>query len=465
MPNVDFMQNRLRHSTTLWVIIALFFLLSACNSPANDEPQDASAAGGPTQTTIATAAATKSPVTLPTDTEPAGSGDTSPTTIPYPAPTDDSLDLMTPSPASYPAPEAITPIPTTTGAVTISENVYFPITGAASEPNEQIDPIKATPTPQPALDFAALRTELQANGQDLGFAKIGFHTTILDDRDLLDNWMQSLDQAGVPFFLKTVDNAEPLFRAQELMKASGVPHTLVFRSSGSVPHYELPAVQAAQVHWAEHRDQFPPELDPSLVWIETLNEPDRTKAEWFGQFAQEVARLAMADGFRWAAFSWASGEPEPEQWQTPSMLAFLRLAGENPDHLAIALHEYSYLEDDIAHEYPYKVGRFQELLRIADAHGFSRPTVLITEWGWQYNDIPPKDQALREIAWAANLYAPYPEVKGAAIWNLGSGCCYGDISEQVQQIIDPITKFSLNNYFAIPQPPAQQPINPEQFRP
>lgn len=72
---------------------------------------------------------------------------------------------------------------------------------------------------------------------------------------------------------------------------------------------------------------------------------------------------------------------------------------------------------------------------------------------------------MRDVQWAAALYAPYPEVKGAAIWNVGIGCCYGDISEQVQQIIDPLTTYSLTNYFEIAQPPAQQAIDPEQFRP
>ena len=328
-------------------------------------------------------------------------------------------------------------------------------------------PVEPTPVPTavPALDFEAVRAELQANGKDLGFVKMGFHVTLPEDRDLLDDWMLNLDQAGVPFFVKAVDNAEPLFRAQEIMKQSGVAHTLVYRSTGGEPHYELEPELAAQVHWEYHRDKFPPELDPTLVWIETLNEPDRSKAEWFGRFALEAARLALADGYRWAAFSWASGEPEPEQWQSESMLAFLRLAGENPERLAIALHEYSYLKEDLAHEYPYKVGRFQELFRIADENGIPRPTVLFTEWGWEYDNIPKPEQALRDLHWASKLYAPYPEVKGVGIWNLGIGCCFGDISEQVQQIIDPLTNYSLNTYFEIPQSPAQQPINPEAFRP
>ncbi|MDX1416061.1 MAG: hypothetical protein R3293_17825 [Candidatus Promineifilaceae bacterium] len=451
------MPSRSRFFSILWAISLIFVSLSACNSSPDqesvEEPNNPEVSAL-SETTAGTATPSQPVATatpLPTQTEIPSTPEP-----PYPPPNTEVHVVASETPAAYPAPPTVALAPADSDPAT---DVYLPLTSGNA--------VTPTPTPPviPTVDFAAVRADLRANNQELGFAKIGFHTTIFENRDVLDNWMQRLDQAGVPIFIKTVDNAEPLFNAQELIKASGVPHVLVFRSSGSVPHYELEPLQAAQIHWTEHKDKFPPELDPSLVWVETLNEPDRTKAEWLGQFALETARLAQADGFRWAAFGWASGEPEPEQWQTPSMLAFLRLAAENPDRLAIALHEYSYLEDDIAHEYPYKVGRFQELFRIADSQGFPRPTVLITEWGWQYNDVPNKEQVMHELEWAAELYAPYPQLKGAALWNIGAGCCYGDISEQVQELIDPITEFSLNTYFSIPQPPAQQPINPDQFRP
>ena len=432
-----------------WAAILVFFLLAGCNTPTAETaiPLDSGAS-------LARAAATDA--TLP-----------EPTQLPYPGPNRDIPPSLTPLSLAYPAPNtpaAGTDLP----VVETSVDVFLPVTGSssASETSSTTTPSPMPPpTVIPTVDFKAVEAELQANGKDLGFVKIGFHVTLLEDRDTLDAWMVRLDQAGVPFFIKATDNAEPLFRAQEMMKISGVPHTLIYRSTGGEPHYELEPELAAQVHWEEHRDNFPPELDPNLVWIETLNEPDRKQAEWFGRFAQEAARLALADGFRWAAFSWASGEPEPEQWQTPSMLEFLRLAGENPDRLAIALHEYSYLKEDLAHEYPHKVGRFQELFRVADENGLSRPTVFITEWGWEYNNIPSPEQTMRDLRWASKLYAPYPEVKGVGIWNLGIGCCFGNISDQVQKIIEPLTDYSLTSYFEVPLPPAQQAIDPDQFRP
>ncbi|MCP5098099.1 MAG: hypothetical protein GY943_21335 [Chloroflexi bacterium] len=323
-----------------------------------------------------------------------------------------------------------------------------------------------TATPIPTIDVAALTTQLQANGQDLATIKIGFHAGIGGNHAGLDDWMLTLDQARIPIFLKSTDNAEPLYKAQQLAQASGVPHILIYRRTGNeydVPKYDLPAIEAARYHWQLHRDAFPPELDPSLVWIETINEIDKNRAEWLAEFALETAQLAMADGFKWAAFSWASGEPEPEHWQLPGMLDFLRLVAANPDKLAIALHEYSYLADDIADLYPYKVGRFQQLFQICDQHGIPRPTVFITEWGWAYREMPPIEQAMAHIAWASQLYAPYPQVKGAAIWYLGGQ--FGNIANDTQKLIAPMTEYSIFTYFSAPLPPNQAAINPDQFQP
>lgn len=395
---------------------------------------------------------------------------------PYPA--------VVPEPQPYPPPKSPTPLltpadayPASVATVTaISGNrLFLPAIGAGEEatstPTATITPTPTdtatpTPTPTPTIDFAAVRAQLQASGQDLAFAKIGFHTGVGGNRTGLGNWMQTLDTAGVPFFLKSVDDSGPLVEAQELIRNSGVPHILVYRRSGDeydTPNYSLAPVAAAREHWQRHRTVFPPELDPGLVWLETINEVDKNRSEWLAQFALETARLAMADGFRWAAFGWSAGEPEMDQWQSPAMLEFLRLAGANPDRLAIALHEYSYLTSAIGHDYPYKVGRFQQLYQISDRHGIPRPTVLITEWGWTYQHIPPIDQALQDIAWASALYAPYPEVKGAAIWYLGAG--FGGIAEDAQQLIGPLTHYNLGNYFVAPLPPERASIHPELYRP
>ncbi|MEZ4516204.1 MAG: hypothetical protein R3C44_04965 [Chloroflexota bacterium] len=326
------------------------------------------------------------------------------------------------------------------------------------------------------IDFEA-SGRLQVRELTLSFNKIGFHA---GDRgrwaDLVD-MMTALDAAGVPFFLKSTDNAQPIYIAQELMRKSGVPHTLVYRRvSGvdNVPNYNADPADAAAYHWQQHKDVFPPELDPALVWVETVNEVDKNRAEWLADFAYETAQLTLADGYRWAAFGWSSGEPEPTDWESPAMLRFLRLASMHPDHIAIALHEYSYETDQISAIYPYLIGRFQFLFDACDRFGIPRPTVLITEWGWTYNNVPDATEALADIAWASWLYAAYPQVKGAAIWYLGD--TPGSIEDQTAELIGPMTDYSLTHYFGVtpgfgridmalfePDPPTRNEANNEQL--
>jgi hypothetical protein len=434
----------------LWLIV-LGVLAAACRQ---DEPPPIALL--PTAPQPTAPLPTEMPlVVLPTDTA---------VPEPYPVPT-------IPSPEAYPIVTKVVvatavPGPQNTPNPDPSSEIYLPV--VISSPEEIDASANAMPTPIPTLDFAALQTQLQAQGQTLVYNKIGFHAGVNGTMEGLEAWMRQLDAAGVPFFIKTADNAEPVYIAQELMKQSGVPHTLVFRKAAggddyNVPFYDLPPEQAAQIHWQKHIEAFPPELDPNLVWLETVNEVDKNRSEWLAQFALATAQFALRDGYKWAAFGWSSGEPEPEDWQSPAMLEFLRLAAANPDRIAIALHEYSYLVDDIGHEYPYKMGRFQELFRICDQYGIPRPTVLITEWGWTYENVPPPDKALRDIAWAANLYAQYPHVKGAAIWYLGGG--YGRIEVETQRLIQPLTAFSLQNYFTAPLPPNQAPVDPAPYAP
>ena len=342
---------------------------------------------------------------------------------------------------------------------------YLPL--VSREEQAAQPPPLAAPIPvsaEPPIDFDAIRAELQANGQDLSFVKIGFHVGPGGNPTGLGEWMSQLDAAGVPFFLKSADYAGPIWEAQGYTNA---PHILVYRKSTDgehdydVPNYNLSPQQAALEHWQLHMEVFPPELDSSKVWLETINEVNKQESEWLGEFALETAQLALADGFKWAAFGWSAGEPEPEHWESPAMLEFLELAGNNPDRLAIALHEYSYTVDDIADGYHYKVGRFQTLFQVCDEHNIPRPKVLITEWGWEYRDVPDVSKAMDDIAWASWLYAAFPQVQGAAIWYLGGD--FGDIANQTQRLIAPVRDYAQSNYFVIQ--PGQGQIDPSLFQP
>ena len=51
---------------------------------------------------------------------------------------------------------------------------------------------------------------------------------------------------------------------------------------------------------------------------------------------------------------------------------------------------------------------------------------------------------MADIQWAEDLYAPHPQIKGAAIWYLGPG--YADIHNQTQKLILPVMIDSLTSY-------------------
>jgi hypothetical protein len=366
-------------------------------------------------------------------------------------------------------------------------------------------PLNPTPAPTPSLgpplpppvvvvaaqpvDFAAARADAQAQGLDIAFTKIGFHTGPGGNSDGLDDYLHKLNDAGVPFFIKAVDGTSGIFEGQQIMKeneAAGryVPHTLVFRLTDKRfedPYYNLAISpeEAARISWQLNRDNLPIDLDKDYVWLETLNEPGRIgndgnlQIERLARFSLETAKLAVAEGYKYAALSFSTGVPgtgdwtnpqvitDPNDWEHPAMLEFLRYAGRHPDQVAVALHEYSLTNDFIGNGYPYLIGRLQALFDTCDRHGIPRPTVLITEWGWEYNSVPEPEKALEDIAWASWLYAAYPTVKGAAIWYLGPQ--FGGIANEAQRLIAPLADYAVSHYFIID--PGIGRIDPELFQP
>lgn len=293
--------------------------------------------------------------------------------------------------------------------------------------------------------------------------KIGFHTGSGGNPTGIGDYFRRLDAAGIPAAIMSSDNAGPVFELQQLAKVSGVNHVMAWRDSVhglDVPKYHLTPAQAALIHWQSFRAYWPPELDKSLVWAAPVNEVDMNHADWLGWFACEYAELTMAAGFKIAMFGWSAGEPEAEHWQTPGMLAYLQMCEAYPDQCAIALHEYSYnhdsLRDSQPHPYPYQIGRFRQLHNVCDVEGISRPTLLITEFGWGRDGLPEPQNAMPQLDWAAKEYEPYDNIIGANIWYLGPG--FGSIANKAQKLIAPVTEMALN--WQDSQPP-DPPISPQ----
>ncbi len=301
--------------------------------------------------------------------------------------------------------------------------------------------------------------------------KIGFHVGPSGNMTGIGNWMRQLDAAGIPFFLKSADHYGVLFEAAHIAAQSNVPHTLIYRQSTrgqndgydyDVPPYHKTPVEAARMHWQRTRDNLPPEFDRERVWIEPINEVDKNRADWLGQFAVLLAKLARADGYKVTLFGWSSGEPEREHWETAGMLAYLRLCAKRPEQAAVALHEYNFGIEPFEKVYPFHVGRFQILFDVCDKHNIARPTVHITEWGWSLNHVPAWPDALDYITKTNELYGRFPNVKGAAIWNLGKGAEFGDIHNKAQRLMAPLLAYALQKRFTVPDAPddAPPPIDP-----
>lgn len=294
--------------------------------------------------------------------------------------------------------------------------------------------------------------------------KIGFHTGPGGNPTGIGDYMRALDAAKIPMVLKSVDHYGPIFEAQEIMKRSNVPHLLIFRLSDrhgpddnykyDTPPYKDPKYVndpegGAEKHWRKTVAKLPPEFDKKRVWLEVINEVDKNLCDWLGRFAVRIANLAQRDGYKVSLFAWSGGEPEPGCWETPGMLAYLRLCAERPSQAAVALHEYSFIESDIFHQFPFKVGRFQYLFKVCDKHNIPRPRVHITEWGWTLDSVPPPEKAIQDIRRVGELYARFPEIEGAAIWYLGA--TFGDIANKAQRLIKPVTDFTLKHRFAVPE--------------
>jgi hypothetical protein len=295
-------------------------------------------------------------------------------------------------------------------------------------------------------------------------SKIGFHTGPGGNPSGIGDFMRKLDKARIPFCLKSVDHYGPIFEAQEIMKQSGVPHILIFRLSDrhgpddnykyDTPPYKDPQFVddpegGAEKHWRKTMAKLPPEFDKERVWLEVVNEVDRNLCDWLGRFAVRIANLAQRDGYKVSLFAWSGGEPEPSGWETPGMLKYLRLCGQRSQQAAIALHEYSFVESDIFHQFPFKIGRFQYLFQVCDRHNIPRPTVHITEWGWTLDTVPVPERAIEDIRKVGELYARFPEIEGAAIWYLGPG--FAGIANKAQRLIKPVTEFTLRHRFEVPE--------------
>ena len=68
-----------------------------------------------------------------------------------------------------------------------------------------------------ALGEHGTREVAQAKGLDLAFVKIGFHTGAGGNTQGIGDYFRKLNDAGVPIFLKSVDDPGKLIELQGIM--------------------------------------------------------------------------------------------------------------------------------------------------------------------------------------------------------------------------------------------------------
>jgi hypothetical protein len=276
-----------------------------------------------------------------------------------------------------------------------------------------------------------------------------------------DYW-RALDAAGVKFPVYSVEGGGLIAEAAHFAHAD----PLIYRTLATdVATYEMTPDGAAARAWGILMDKLPPEVKAlkSRVWIEIGNEQDKTRADWLGWYYVALAGHAAAGGYRICGPAWSTGEPEPPDWETPGILAYLRLCAAHPERLAVTTHEYSLDADDIMAGYPWLVGRVKFLFETCARHGIAPPVVFVTEAGWVHNDLPQADKAKQDIAALAELYAGYPTVKAAFLWTLIGGGDKKTLAAELNALLPWMTNFALTTTF--PEPDTPPPVDPPNLPP
>ena len=296
--------------------------------------------------------------------------------------------------------------------------------------------------------------------------------------------IQTLTAQNIALFSAATDSMSILYDLQQARHESGVPHIGNYRPTGRVDGYHLavpeyaqaPSAERAKRHWdmVEKRG-LPPEIDweNPCIWLSTWNEvrpyvgwsqmnsgaPDENpvegfagNADWLGHWAVTVGKEAVARGYRWAAFGFAGGDPEPGFWEAPGVLEYLKLCQEHPNQLGIALHEYAH--DLSLLGKPEKIGRFKKLHAVCDAHHIRRPVIHFKEFGWEERRIPERDSAMEQLVEVAKMYMEHENIHGAAIWTVQS---WGkNIHQKVAELIPYLETAALEHAQPIPNAAIKQ---------
>jgi len=322
-----------------------------------------------------------------------------------------------------------------------------------------------------------------------------FHVGIGGNKDGIGQWMRSLNDAGIPFPLKSVDEYGVLFEALTVGIERNITNWLVYRMSEfehsaagvrETPDYTLPPYDAAVKHWLPIEAALPPEFDKMAVYIEPFNEirmkkspddvqyKDMNAADWMGECCYHLATFANERGYKVALPAINSGEPGEKdagmmdvvtQYSQPGMLKLIAYAAEHPDMCLLSIHEYiwdRYLHEDEswADWYPYLFGRFEGLIAAADNAGIPRTfKCIVSEWGFDREKAPRWNEAKPIIEQYTAWMVRWAQIiVGTTAWTLQNG--EGGVDNDVQTWIEPLIHYTI---YERPLPAEQPQITHELF--
>jgi len=255
--------------------------------------------------------------------------------------------------------------------------------------------------------------------------------------------MRNCASSGRPVIVKAVDNAGLVLDACNIAAQFGVPATVIMRwvdlpgYPQGIPNYQEEPVAAGMKYAAAVKQRLSqaPELTPltGKFYLSIFNEirtqidPDNPNynnmhpVSWIAVCGQTVAEELLAAGHKVTLFSFNAGTPEPEDWLREKVPDLLRFAAANKDHVMIDCHEGypigAGLNDDWRQYWPHMIGRFVHMYTACQVLQIGFPSIVISEFAWQYDNMPDGTQALKVVQEVlAEVYQPWSGFNALYLW-------------------------------------------------
>ena len=309
----------------------------------------------------------------------------------------------------------------------------------------------------------------------------GVHCTAIGVFDGIGDYINLLRAADKPVSIQTVDSTVGLYDAYH--SGEHPQDGLVFRRTKveDVEVDRLPVEEStglysgvpeelAQYHFDiinRNLPRYTPEGNVELdfhtrVWTCSINEPSRNigDIEYLAKYTLAIGKLMLAADVKYLAYGWSTGTPEPEFWEHPITLEYLRLCEANPSMLGVSIHEYSLDKNDISVGYPNLIGRVANLLRTCVEHNISYPYIHIGEFGWEERHIDVRgDEANRQLTWADTVYKDLGINPNRCLWTLGNW--HNSTDEVVRDVIELLPLVTERCVNAVDEPTIPQPTIPK----